>query len=251
MDKKIISIIVLIILILGCNSTIYAANNAITLSKNKNSYIAGDTIQISVDISNISLENGIETVIGTISYNKNLYESCSVEGKNGWKADFNEENGKVILQRNDGMKENGGIFTIKLKLKNDVTEGDTISFSNINIADENTDLYPEAVNTSVSITNKKTDQEEKKDQENQEDQKNQEDQEKQQDTENKQQKSKKDQQDEKQNQTQQKKGDEDTTQKKGTTLPKTGKKIGIIHMVISVLLIINYIFSYNYLKNKM
>ena len=106
MDKKIISIIVLIILILGCNSTIYAANNAITLSKNKNSYIAGDTIQISVDISNISLENGIETVIGTISYNKNLYESCSVEGKNGWKADFNEENGKVILQRNDGMKEN-------------------------------------------------------------------------------------------------------------------------------------------------
>lgn len=245
MDKKIISIIVLIILILGCNSTIYAANNAITFSKNKNSYIAGDTIQISVDISNISLENGIETVIGTISYNKNLYESCSVEGKNGWKADFNEENGKVILQRNDGMKENGGIFIIKLKLKNDVTEGDTISFSNINIADENTDLYPEAVNTSVSITNKKTDQEEKKDQENQEDQ------EKQQDTENKQQESKKDQQDEKQNQTQQKKGNEDTTQKKGTTLPKTGKKIGIIHMVISVLLIINYIFSYNYLKNKM
>lgn len=229
MKKKIMSVIILIIILLGYNSIIYAADTNITFSKNKDSYNAGDIIQISVGANNITLENGIETVIGNINYNKSLYESCTVEEKNGWKADFNEENGKIILQRNNGMKENGEIFVIKLKLKDNITTPDTISFTNINISDENTDLYPGEVKVEISITENQTEQKQEEEQQQQQEEQ---------------------QQKKEENAEKQKEETGDITQKKNAVLPNTGKRMNIIFFVISILSILSCVFIYNYLKNR-
>ncbi|MBP3597635.1 MAG: bacterial Ig-like domain-containing protein [Clostridia bacterium] len=153
MKKKIgtiISIILFIILI--CNVT-YASEINVTLKKDKEKYTGGDVVEIAVKVNNIMLDNGIETIIGKISYNKDLYENCVIEESNNWEADFNEQNGKIILQRNEAIKENHTVFVIKLTIKDNIVNNDTISFTDINIADENTDLFPQNATLSISIEN--------------------------------------------------------------------------------------------------
>lgn len=160
MKKKIISILSIIVFFCMICNVAYAAETNITLQKNKEKYAGGDVVEISVKVNDITLENGIETIIGKINYNKDLYESCVIEESNSWEADFNEQNGKIILQRNDGIKENHTAFIIKLTIKDNVVNNDTISFTDINIADENTDLFPQDIRTSISIENITIDEEE-------------------------------------------------------------------------------------------
>lgn len=153
MKKKIVSILSIILFIcLICNIA-YAAETNVTLQKDKEKYTGGDVLAISVKVNDITLENGIETIIGKISYNKDLYESCVIEESNNWEADYNEQNGKIILQRNEAIKENHAAFVIKLTIKENIVNNDTISFADINIADENTDLFPQNATTSITIEN--------------------------------------------------------------------------------------------------
>jgi len=156
MKKKIISIFsIILFMCLICNIT-YATETNITLQKDKEKYTGGDVVQVSVKVNDITLENGIETIIGKVSYNKELYESCIIEESNSWEADYNDQNGKIILQRNEAIKENHTAFVIKLTIKDNVVNNDTISFTDINIADENTDLFPVNATTSITIENIET-----------------------------------------------------------------------------------------------
>lgn len=151
MRNRIICFLTIILFVcLICNIT-YAAEANITLQKNKEKYTGGDVVEVSVKINDVTLEKGIETIIGKISYDKDLYESCVIEENNNWEADFNEQNGKIILQRDEAIKENHTAFVIKLKIKDNIVNNDTISFTDINIADENTDLFPKNANTSIII----------------------------------------------------------------------------------------------------
>jgi len=156
MKKKIVSILSIILFIsLICN-IVYASETNVTLQKDKEKYTGGEIVEISVKVNDITLENGIETIIGKISYNKDLYENCVIEESNSWEADYNEQNGKIILQRNEAIKENHTAFVIKLTIKDNVVNNDTISFTDINIADENTDLFPVNATTSITIENIET-----------------------------------------------------------------------------------------------
>ena len=156
MKKKIISILSIILFIcLICNIT-YAIETNVALQRDKEKYTGGDVVEISVKVNDITLENGIETIIGKVSYNKELYESCIIEESNSWEADYNDQNGKIILQRNEAIKENHTAFVIKLTIKDNVVNNDTISFTDINIADENTDLFPVNATTSITIENIET-----------------------------------------------------------------------------------------------
>ena len=157
MKKKIVSILSIILFIcLICNIT-YASETNVTLQKDKDKYTGGDVVAISVKVNDITLEDGIQTIIGKISYNAELYENCVIEESNSWEADYNANNGKIILQRNEGIKENHTAFVVKLTIKENVVNTDTISFTEINIADENTDLFPANATVSINIENVVTD----------------------------------------------------------------------------------------------
>ena len=156
MKKKIISILSIILFIcLICNIT-YAIETNVALQRDKEKYTGGDVVEISVKVNDITLENGIQTIIGKVSYNKELYSNCVIEESNSWEADYNDQNGKIILQRNEAIKENHTAFVIKLTIKDNVVNNDTISFTDINIADENTDLFPVNATTSITIENIET-----------------------------------------------------------------------------------------------
>ena len=151
MKKKIISILSIILFVCLICSITYASETNVTLEKNKEKYTSGDVVEISVKVNDITLENGIETIVGTICYNKDLYENCVIEESNSWEADYNNENGKIILQRNEGIKENHIVFVIKLTVKENIVNNDTISFTDINIADEETDLFPQDITITINI----------------------------------------------------------------------------------------------------
>ena len=153
MRKKTVSILSIILFICLICSITYASETNVTLQKDKEKYTGGDVVEISVKVNDITLESGIQTIIGKISYNTELYENCVIEASNSWEADYNANNGKIILQRNEGIKENHTAFVVKLTIKDNIVNTDTISFTEINIADENTDLFPANATTAITIEN--------------------------------------------------------------------------------------------------
>ena len=77
--KKSIKIFLVIILfiILTINNSIYAVEEdvcKVVLSANKTDLKAGDTVEISVKLSNITLENGITYIVGQLDYSQDVFE---------------------------------------------------------------------------------------------------------------------------------------------------------------------------------
>ena len=77
--KKSIKIFLVIILfiILTINNSIYAVEGdvcKVVLSANKTDLKAGDTVEISVKLSNITLENGITYIVGQLDYSQDVFE---------------------------------------------------------------------------------------------------------------------------------------------------------------------------------
>lgn len=78
MKKSIkIFLIIALFIILTINNSIYAVEEdvcKVVLSANKTDLKAGDTVEISVKLSNITLENGITYIVGQLDYSQDVFE---------------------------------------------------------------------------------------------------------------------------------------------------------------------------------
>ena len=78
MKKSIkIFLIMVIFFVLAVNNSIYAVEEdvcKVEISANKTNLKAGDTVEISVKVSNITLENGITYIIGQLDYSQDVFE---------------------------------------------------------------------------------------------------------------------------------------------------------------------------------
>ena len=110
----------------------------------------GEEVTITIGVSDINMgENGINTLEGTIKYDKNIFEeikSSSIQSLNNWTTTYNDEsstlNGKFLaVNLSNGVKENTQIFSAKFKVKSDISETKEtqIDFENIT-SNDGTDL---------------------------------------------------------------------------------------------------------------
>lgn len=149
--KKIITLVILMILTMSV--VVFAAlNGTMKLTADKKELKAGDEITFTLAIDNISQVTGINAIQGTIEYDKNVFEAITTdneeltkvkEDKNGWSIELNPNN-NMFAGTNNGVK-TGDIFSLKLKVKENVTLKETTVWVKEIIA---TDLNSEKITVS-------------------------------------------------------------------------------------------------------
>ncbi len=157
---KITSLLAMIICI-ALSGSVYAANINCDLSITtpKNEYAKGEEFIASVNLSNVSSEQGIIAFQGTLEYDKNSLTLIEMSGKNSWEspidgASYNKDNGKIVITRNQLTKNNEVVFEMKFKVNDNSASNVSIKLKNIAFANGNEGSKAiSEVNKGITITN--------------------------------------------------------------------------------------------------
>lgn len=127
MSKKICTIIITIVIIMGILNYSEASSFRLIAKADETEVNPGQEVTISLKISNIDMgEHGINVVEGYLKYEDSFFSAMEMVDKNDWKVTYNNKNGKFLTSKIiEGIKEEQEILLIKLKVKGDLKEGET------------------------------------------------------------------------------------------------------------------------------
>ena len=128
-NKLLVSMYIFILTIITTN--VYATNMEMKL--NQEEVKNGDTILITINVKNVTQENGINIIQGKLEYDKDVFEKVEnkdFEVKNNWSIVYNAENtnseGKfILLNLSEGKKEDEELAELKLKVKENAKSTNT------------------------------------------------------------------------------------------------------------------------------
>lgn len=116
---KIAVLLILVILTSLINNKVNAYSLNVELNADKN-LIPGEEINVTIKIKDLSVNNGIDAFMGTINYDKNVFEnltSSSFIATNGWNPLFNPKTNIFTLLNNTKVTNESDIVVIKFKVK--------------------------------------------------------------------------------------------------------------------------------------
>lgn len=127
MSKKICTIIITIVMIMGILNYSEASSFRVIAKADETEVNPGQEVTISLKISNIDMgEHGINVVEGYLKYEDGFFSAMEMVDENDWKVTYNNKNGKFLTSKIiEGIKEEQEILLIKLKVKDDLKEGET------------------------------------------------------------------------------------------------------------------------------
>ena len=135
MNKKIrILLITIMILIAGLTTKVEAAYSAEVTLSSENKLEAGKNVEVTLKLENINATaTGVSVVKGKIEYDTEVFESYTVETKNGWKSENN--NNTFLFEKETGVTANEEVAVVKFKVKESIskTSGE-IKFTNITVS---------------------------------------------------------------------------------------------------------------------
>ena len=144
---------------------VFAANNinsTFTLVNDKTEYKKGDTVIITVVLSNVSSPKGINVIGGVIEYDKNYLENLSVKRANGdWSTpSINSNTGKFVTDYPELTNQTGNLFLIQLKVKDNVTgnANAVVSLKNVELAGGSDKGSVASVSTTIKIVDNSSSQ---------------------------------------------------------------------------------------------
>ena len=130
--KSFISVILVMLIIVLSNVKVNAATGdsyVIKLNADKTTLKSGETITISLDVSDINIQSGdkgIGAYEGTISYDTNVFTNMKITGNDKWDTPM-ENAGKITSVKSDGIciSESQNLLKIELTVKDNVSAGNT------------------------------------------------------------------------------------------------------------------------------
>ncbi len=138
-----------------CTVTISSFTTAITKSTDKTLY-PGENFEVTVNINDFeNIPKGLIALGGQLEYDTNILEIVDITEQNGWDMEngFNGKSFKFIMDNDKYILENGGIFTIKFKVADNVKEATTTTIKVKNIVASNAirDISSNDVEISVDV----------------------------------------------------------------------------------------------------
>lgn len=156
--KKLISASLVVLLILICLTTsVYAAPECnVSIVSAKSEFEKGEEFTLDVNISEIKSERGIIALQGTLDYDKDSLELKKMEGQNNWvtpvkDVSYNEQNGKLVMDKNGLAKNDETILKITFKVKENAKKDLTVSLKDISISDVTTPLEIPVVSKNITV----------------------------------------------------------------------------------------------------
>lgn len=157
--EKILAIItIILIMLVSCVRTVNAADentdsNAsidVKLTATTSEVEKGKEITVSITLANINVEKGVNTFLGTITYDSKVLEYVNVQSSNGWGALFNSNEGILLGNSMNLVKTDQVIAKLTFRVKEDAIEGNTtIKASNMETSDGDIKIIP--ANTSITF----------------------------------------------------------------------------------------------------
>lgn len=150
-------IIICTIMMIG---SVYAVTGNINMSPTKTTIEEGKEFTITISLSNIKSDIGVNTFGGTLKYDKEKLQLVKFEGLNDWstpKEDGNKStyfatSGKFLMDAGSEAKSDGSILKITFKAKEKIEGNTTISIENLMLADGmTTPVKAEQIKSSITI----------------------------------------------------------------------------------------------------
>lgn len=132
MSKKIKTILIAIILIIGILTTSVHAAYSSDVNLSSNSTLEeGKDVEVTLSLENINATStGISVLKGKITYDTDVFDSYTVETKNGWVSESN--NNTFLFEKATGVTTNQEIAIIKFKVKQSISKTEAeIRFSSV------------------------------------------------------------------------------------------------------------------------
>lgn len=147
--KYAVSIIVIISLLLGINTTIFAKGIDATTNASTNEIKKGQEITITLNLKEQEKNSkNITAYKATFSYDTNVFETVTSESfvpQNNWeRLIYNDKTGELVSINKIGEIANGNVLKVKLIAKQDVNvENTIISFKDITVSNGKIDMTTE------------------------------------------------------------------------------------------------------------
>lgn len=157
MKKKFLKIVIIMIMLVITYTTIVNALSFTATMETTTTTVAEATeFTVTVKVSNLDVgTNGINGLSGYIKYNKDVFETInesSIEGINGWSAQYASDSSKITLTKTTFVKTEESVFNITFKTKTGVNgkEG-LIQFNNIIGTNSDTDISTADISTTIVV----------------------------------------------------------------------------------------------------
>ena len=156
--KKLTIILLALVLIVVTSAPALAVTNyEVKLNADKVQVNRGDTVKVTVSLSNITVSTGLGAFVGKLTYDETIFErveQADIVGATGWGTVlYNSDAGLLTVERaaGDGAKQDNDVMVITLKVKTDATvKSGSVTISEISCSTGEEDLV--AVDASVAIT---------------------------------------------------------------------------------------------------
>ena len=130
--KKIIMSSFILILTVCIMGNVYGAFSCqINMEAPKTQVSKNDEFTVDVKITNIQSEKGVISFGGTLEYDKDSLTVISTEGQNGWKMTYNDAEGIMLIEHDNLIKDNGPLFKVTFKIKENSKPNVTIKLKDI------------------------------------------------------------------------------------------------------------------------
>lgn len=164
-SKRILLIALMALLVIISNiNFVYADSVSVTVSPTSPEYAAGQTVVLTVSLTNIESDTGIFGLSGELDYSTDIFEEIKVDeygntdqitALNGWgDLTYNSETKEFEVVRTSPIKSTQNIMKISLKVKEGAALGrTTIMLSNLEASDSVNDISTTPATATVEIKN--------------------------------------------------------------------------------------------------
>ena len=121
---------IMVMMIIGKASWSIASSFTFNAHADKTEVTPGEEVIVEMNVSDIDMgKYGINVVEGILEYDESFFSSMELVNENDWKITYNNEEGErkgkfLTLKMAEGVKGEEIIGKIKLKVREDITEGE-------------------------------------------------------------------------------------------------------------------------------
>lgn len=121
--KRVIAVIMMVVMVISIGTIATAAegNYSVGMALASNSKLkAGDTVKIDVKLTSISAGDGIDTIAGELTFDKNVFETptaADFTSSTSWTPTYAASTNMLTLMKNEKVKSAETVVTISLKVK--------------------------------------------------------------------------------------------------------------------------------------
>lgn len=110
----------------------------IVLKTNSTEFKSGEEIKVYIYMQSVKFDDGIAYIEGNIEYDSDILEPITTNDTtyNGWTSLWNTETGKISIDRGNLTSNKQEVAELTFKLKQDITSGTNINFTNIKVMND-------------------------------------------------------------------------------------------------------------------